>query len=88
MSRRESAADREPARKREREEEAEGGGGPEGKKPKAEAGGAEEKARVAELRRKRQAKLKALQDEQAQKEQARPPAQQPSPASIEFPASP
>ena len=79
MSRRESAADQERARKREREEQAEGGGSPEGKKPKAEGGGAEEEARVAELRKKRLAR-KAMQEEQAQKEQARPPAQQPSPA--------
>lgn len=69
MSRRESAADQERARKRDREEEAGGGGSPEGKKPKAEGGGAEEEARVAELRKKRQSKLKALQEAEAQKEQ-------------------
>jgi len=33
---------------------------------------------VAELRKKRQSKLKALQEAEAQKEQARPPAQAPS----------
>ena len=78
MSRRESAADQDRARKREREQEGEGSGR-EGKKPKADDGlaTAAEEARVAELLKKRQAKLKALQEEQAQKEQARPPAQQP-----------
>jgi len=69
MSRRESAADKERARKRDREQEAEGGG-PEGKKPRAdENGSAADEARVAELRKKRQARLKAQQEEQTQKEQ-------------------
>ena len=49
-------------RKREREED--GDSTANGKKPKADENGAEE-ARLAELRKKRQAKLKALQEEQA-----------------------
>ena len=57
-------------RKREREG---GESSHEGKRPKAEESGVED-AKLAELRKKRQAKLKALQEEQARNEQASPPA--------------